>query len=54
MSFSYRKKSEIINDLIEEVVKDKETIKKNLVHYIDTIILERDGYKLLIKFERDK
>ena len=52
------KKSEIIDYLVEQLLKDKEVIKENLLHYTDRISLALDGYvlelKLRSKYEKDR
>lgn len=51
------KKSEIVDLVIEEFVKDKELIKQNMIQAMDTIVMEKkcDGYKftLICKYERE-
>lgn len=52
------KKSEIIDEVIEEFVKDKDLIKRNLIEAMETISLtkKKDGYRftLILKYEKEK
>jgi len=51
-------KEKLLNDLINEFIKDKEDIKENLLSFMDLIIIEAKGledkFTLTIKYEKVK
>jgi len=48
------KKSEIINELVEEFFNNTELLKKNLCSWSEIISIEKDGYRISIILEKVK